>query len=59
MAKIDRHSETWRALNEWAIEAEAEYIRILRSHACTDDETRSLRGKLELIDEIKGLTEDD
>ena len=59
MAKIDHHSDTWKALMEWLDFREIDLDVTLRSEFTSDEETRSIRGKLALIDEIRGLTSDD
>lgn len=56
MSEIDRHSETWKAVEGFLDYREKDLLSTLRSEFCSDDETRSIRGKLALIDEIRGMT---
>ncbi|GAB2799065.1 hypothetical protein GCM10027040_27610 [Halomonas shantousis] len=54
MAEIDKHSDTWRAVTEWARQQRQEAIDML----IADRDSEQQRGKIELIDELLKLTKE-
>lgn len=53
MNQIDKHSETWLAVTEWARSQRQEAIESL----IADQESERQRGKIDLIDQLLCLTD--
>ncbi|MHB0775422.1 hypothetical protein [Halomonas sp. WWR20] len=52
MADINKHSETWQAVTEWARQQRQDAIEQL----IADRESEQQRGKIELLDQLLNLT---
>lgn len=52
MDKIDRHSETWRAVTAWAQGQRQDAIEAL----IADHRSEQQRGRIALLDELLGLS---
>lgn len=52
MADIDKHSDTWQAVTDWARQQRQEAIEQL----IADRESERQRGKIDLLDQLLTLT---
>ena len=58
-ARIEKHSPTWRYLLEWAEEQEQHAIDTIFSPHCAEDKAMLLRGRRQIIQELRllGMTD--